>query len=296
MGTWGFGVAEDDTVRDVLGIFDDRLKGGATIPEATAAVLREFESALNDEDEKPLIWLALAKSQWAYGALDPEVLDHVRRDIDVEVGLGRWREESKATLAKRKAALQRFLARIEELNPRPKKVPKLRVEKPARGSKKPPPYPFRPRSTSYLLSGQFWSVPLCNGRFACGRVLQVPSEISDPAPGFFLAGLMDWIGDEPPTADAIAGCSTIAQCEAHISTIQKTGGEILGYRSLVLDGLEPWLFRNAMYNATAVLKGMEPIRPPTEEERTQLPVRGCWLNIYIKLLAEKHFGAQSDNK
>src|SRR5262249_10570900 len=34
-----------------------------------------------------------------------------------------------------------------------------------------PTYPFVPRSTAYLRPGQFWAIPLSDGRFACGRVL-----------------------------------------------------------------------------------------------------------------------------
>jgi hypothetical protein len=34
-----------------------------------------------------------------------------------------------------------------------------------------PDYPFVPRTNATLVPGQFWSIPLTDGRFACGRVL-----------------------------------------------------------------------------------------------------------------------------
>ena len=36
-----------------------------------------------------------------------------------------------------------------------------------------PKYPFEPRSNVHLRPGQFWGVPLSDGRWACGRVLAV---------------------------------------------------------------------------------------------------------------------------
>jgi hypothetical protein len=35
-------------------------------------------------------------------------------------------------------------------------------------------YPFEPKSIARLQPGQFWAVPLTDGRHACGRVLHVP--------------------------------------------------------------------------------------------------------------------------
>jgi hypothetical protein len=51
-------------------------------------------------------------------------------------------------------------------------------------------------------------VPLSDGRFACGRVLDVPREPDLHVPVgrmLFLAGLLDWVGETPPTNQAIAG-------------------------------------------------------------------------------------------
>ena len=80
-------------------------------------------------------------------------------------------------------------------------------------------YPFEPRSNSYLVPGQFWGVPLSDGRWACGRVLAIKSEPDAYFPGnsrTFLAGLMNWDGDDPPTSDSIAGQTLVAQGWAHV--------------------------------------------------------------------------------
>ncbi|EOO27728.1 hypothetical protein ICM_01919 [Bacillus cereus BAG1X2-3] len=33
-------------------------------------------------------------------------------------------------------------------------------------------YPFKPKSNYYLVPGQFWTIPLDNRKFACGRVIE----------------------------------------------------------------------------------------------------------------------------
>jgi len=91
-------------------------------------------------------------------------------------------------------------------------------------------YPFEPKSNAYLEPGQFWGIPLSDGRFACGRILAVPRE---PDPFFpvnsrtFLAGLLDWVSREPPTSATIAGARLFKQGFAHVLTIRRNGRLVL---------------------------------------------------------------------
>jgi len=101
-----------------------------------------------------------------------------------------------------------------------------------------PDYPFVPKSNRYLLPGQFWSLPLHNGRFACGRVMAVPAFGARDRVGIVI-GLMDWVGNQPPTFDSLQGCQVLVQAETHFSAITNTGGDVLGLRPLDLDGLIP---------------------------------------------------------
>ena len=58
------------------------------------------------------------------------------------------------------------------------------------------------------------TVPLSDGRFACGRVLDAPKsgDLHVPANSrMFLAGLLNWAGSQPPTVESIAGASLIEQ-------------------------------------------------------------------------------------
>ena len=100
----------------------------------------------------------------------------------------------------------------------------------------PPDYPFTPKSNRYLRPGQFWAIPLSDGRFACGRVMAVPAFGPTDRTGV-VVGLMDWVGEKPPTSDDLAGRSVLVQAKTSFEAISRTGGEILGLRPLELDGL-----------------------------------------------------------
>jgi hypothetical protein len=151
-------------------------------------------------------------------------------------------------------------------------------------------YPFVPKSTAYLIPGQFWSIPLTNGRFACGRVLELhPKQTRG-----FLAGLLNWTGDIPPSSERIAGCQTIDQGEVHICVIGNNGGEILGWRPLEEDAIEPWLFlsQRMVLPGCTVQQGYRYLRPATLEDGQKYPVFSWWGPGVIKLVAEHHFAGR----
>jgi hypothetical protein len=151
-------------------------------------------------------------------------------------------------------------------------------------------YPFVPKSNAGLVPGQFWSIPLSNGRFACGRVIQLLPE-STKYPGstkIFLAGLMDWIGNEPPTEQTIAGHKTTAQAAAHIVTILDNGGKIDGWRDLSLDEISTnySLSQSMASPAQNVVQGFITLRPANQLD-ANLDTFSSWGRGFIKLLAEK---------
>jgi len=153
-------------------------------------------------------------------------------------------------------------------------------------------YPFEPRSIAYLKPGQFWSIALSDGTIGCGRVLGFPSKESPLAPTgtkIFLAGLMDWKGAGPPTAESIGGSKVIAQGWAHIKAILDSGGQILGHRELdpVADGLAE--NREVSHRGGGIVwlyEGATLLRPATDEERLGLKVRGTWGTRVFALTAE----------
>ncbi len=134
-------------------------------------------------------------------------------------------------------------------------------------------YPFVPKTNAHLEPGQFWSIPMSDGRFACGRVLRVDRDVKTyGARAMFVGALLDWVGTELPTAEAIAGKPALKICGAHVRTITEPGGSVVGERPLELDGIVPpaevhewWGFRGAVARAERHFIAGDP--PPLSERR-----------------------------
>jgi hypothetical protein len=150
-------------------------------------------------------------------------------------------------------------------------------------------YPLVPKSVKWLVAGQFWALPLSDGTFGCGRVIEVPPAATRTSRVLFLAGVLDWHGRVLPTSDSIAGSRCLNQGRAHIRAITRSGGAILGFRELEADGIEPWLFRGAeFWRNSEVCRGLAPVRPQTPGD-SHLPVLATWGYEVPTILAEDRF-------
>ena len=147
---------------------------------------------------------------------------------------------------------------------------------------KKPNYPFVAKSTAHLEAGQFWAVLLhqpgyfeAPDYFGCARILQLRPSSAAHAKRWFISGLMSWLDTSPPTAQSIAGCDTIIQqYDSHVRDIE---GEILGFRALELEHLQPLLWLNASdgdgHNPSgrpSVMRGYERLREASVEEHRAL--------------------------
>ena len=179
MGAWGFGIRDDDFVCDVVGVFEDLLKEGKTVRAATDAVTAKFAAATRDADDGPLLWIAVADVQWTYGELDPQVLRRVRDDFESGRSLAAWAEDPQG-FSRRRAALEKFLAKLERPNARPKK-PKTIVRAPK----------FQP--------GDCLSIRLPDGQYAAALVLA--ADHANAEYGTNLVGVLDYRSAEKPTPD-----------------------------------------------------------------------------------------------
>ena len=180
MGTWGFRITDDDIVSDIISSITDELKAGNDLEHASARAREKFAELEGDADEAPLLWLALAHVQWKYGTVENQVLQRVRDDISIGNGLERWGDDSEA-LARRKAALAKFLAQIESPNPRPSKFPKVII-----------------RRAPYS-KGDCLAVLLPDGRFTAALVLNVDD--ANPEYGKNLIASLDYLERTPPDID-----------------------------------------------------------------------------------------------
>jgi hypothetical protein len=180
MGSWGYGIRHDDFVCDVIGEFEDVLKAGKNLAEATAAVMSRFSDAIEDADDGPLFWLALADMQWAYGALEPAVLERVRDDFTTGRSLLAW-EENRRGFAQRRAVLEKFIRKLEVPKARPARRAKTIVRAPK----------FR--------SGECLSIHRFNGEYGAAVVLAADHSI--PEHGRNLVGVLDYSSETSPTME-----------------------------------------------------------------------------------------------
>jgi hypothetical protein len=163
MGTWGFDILDDDTARDVYDDYIKHFNVGRTREEITGKLEAAWRDTIDDEDEGPVYWIALAKAQWDCGLLDDAVLKRVREIVKNGEGLARWEDEGPRVLAKRKEKLAKFLAALQEANPKPRKPKKPVKRKPV------------------FKAGDCLAVRLSDGDWGAALVLAEVQESEDPA-------------------------------------------------------------------------------------------------------------------
>src|SRR3990172_5234816 len=123
MGVWGTAIFSDDTACDVRDGWRDLVGDGHPGPEATDLLLGDYASELDDIDSGPVIWLALAATQWKCGRLEPRVKERALGLIDDGTDLLRWREDAKLA-KKRQAVLDKLRGQLLSDPPRAKRIPK----------------------------------------------------------------------------------------------------------------------------------------------------------------------------
>jgi hypothetical protein len=301
VGRWGQGIFHDDLAADVRGAWEAALADGLETEEATASVIRSLRPPRavrrSFPAEEKVFWLALAAAQSERGRLEPEVRERALAIIDDGGDLDQPElvEAGRAAVSRRRRALEQLAAKLRGPQPKPSRPRRPRPRSERRRGKRPD-YPFEPKSNTWLEPGQFWGVPLSDGRYACGRVLAVPDE-RNPDPVLwgerdsmvFFAGLMDWVADDPPTAETIAGARLLEQGTAHVKTIRRNGQFVLGRRDLAADGIVGLLEVTHRGRGAYVYEGPRRLRRATREEAASLPVMGTWGFRVITVLAEHVF-------
>ena len=117
MGIWGPKLYEDDIAEDIRSFYTERLREGKTGEEATALLLQEYSEELSDPDDAPVIWFALADTQWNVGRLQVDVMDKALLHIEEGSNLRRWQDEAPEYSKRRKAVLEKLKTKL--LSPQP---------------------------------------------------------------------------------------------------------------------------------------------------------------------------------
>ena len=93
MGSWGPALFSNDTACDVRGDYREMIEDGVEDAEAMRRVFEQYGEDLDDPDEGPIVWLALAHTQSKLGRLDDEVRRRALQVIEGGEGLERWAED-----------------------------------------------------------------------------------------------------------------------------------------------------------------------------------------------------------
>jgi hypothetical protein len=115
MGTWGVKLYENDDACDARDTWLTALRQGASASEAMAETLKVF-----GKDDAPLVWVALADTQWTWGRLDARVLKRARKAIAAGGDLELW-DDPKDRAARRRM-FNRVAARLKQPPPAPKSI------------------------------------------------------------------------------------------------------------------------------------------------------------------------------
>lgn len=123
MGFWGSGLYANDTTCDIKDTYIGFLQEPLGNQEAYEKTLEKCRDYLDDEDEAPLFWYALAETQWRMGRLTPEVKTKALEWIEKDGGLALW-EKSASGGAGWKKTLAKLKEKLESPIPKEKKIRK----------------------------------------------------------------------------------------------------------------------------------------------------------------------------
>lgn len=101
MGAWGPGLYQDDVALDVRDYYKDQLHRGKEGEQITQELIAQNSDILEDPDDGPVFWLALADVQWKMGRLENVVKQNALNIIDENVDLMRWQHEEPGCVKKR---------------------------------------------------------------------------------------------------------------------------------------------------------------------------------------------------
>lgn len=181
MGAWGPAIFSDDIACDIRDAYRDLVGEGLTGEQATDALLDEFGEAVNDMDDGPVFWFALAATQWKCGRLEERVKQKALSLLDAGEDLPRW-EEDPAQQRERAKVLRKLCEQITSPQPPMKKIRR------------------RYRDACEWDKGELIAYQLLSGRWIVLHVIGYHTDKGGTCPVF---DLINWIGDELPTIDQL---------------------------------------------------------------------------------------------
>lgn len=122
MASWGPKLYQDDLAQDVRDQYKDQLKRGKSNEEVTNELINSYGYALDDTDDAPIFWFALADTQWNLGRLLPLVKEKALEYLASGTDLKRWELENPKEAVVRKKVLQELEQKLNSPMPPEKKI------------------------------------------------------------------------------------------------------------------------------------------------------------------------------
>lgn len=129
MGTWGFGIYQNDTSLDVKDEFEELYNTGNSVLDITNKLVKDYESIMGDIDEEPLFWLALADTQWNLGVLMSLVKDKALYWVEKDSGIFNCHSIDMSVKTKRRKILDELQEKLLSPQPTVKKSIKKKMHK-----------------------------------------------------------------------------------------------------------------------------------------------------------------------
>lgn len=180
MGAWGVAVFADDLAADLRDEFRDLIGDGLTSSEAVDRLLSEYASSVEDDDEKPVFWIALASTQWKLGRLEERTKNEALRLIANGDDLKRWDDSNDRK--KRAAVLEKVREQLVSPQPPPKRVPRSI------------------KGANDWSVGEVVGLQLKSGRWTLIRVI---GHHEDKGGRHAVCELLDWVGEDFPSAEQV---------------------------------------------------------------------------------------------
>ncbi|MCF6471910.1 hypothetical protein FAF44_26475 [Nonomuraea sp. MG754425] len=112
MGAWGPALFSDDLACDARDEYRRLIEDGTADEEARRHLLDAYAETLDDPEDGPVFWLALAVTQSKVGRLDPMVRDRALRIVERGEGLSAWADAGAAVLSRRRAVLDKVRSQL----------------------------------------------------------------------------------------------------------------------------------------------------------------------------------------
>lgn len=123
MGTWGTAISSNDSYKDVYSEFMDLYNDGLEVQEITEIIIKRNSEIINDPEDGPNFWFAMAMAQWQCKGLDNNIFNKVKQIVENDEDIKIWHElgASRKDIDKRRGVLKAFIEKISTENPKAKR-------------------------------------------------------------------------------------------------------------------------------------------------------------------------------